>query len=129
MPASDPDLEVVCRQTAAGDRIISTSSNATFLDALIVPDLALACAHALDRNGYRDSPGDGLKKLRLLSQCVREAAQRSVQGFTLLLGDEAQLNTPRLVEFLRHSQLLALRVNAVPPVKRAAGMAGSKPGK
>lgn len=118
------NLDSVSSQPAAGNSFQKklSSSETSFLDALIVPDLAQICGRALD-SGWNGA-GTGLKKLRLLSHGVKDAAQKAVQGFALELGGESQLDTPRLLEFLKHSRLLSLRIStALPPVKRTEGEA------
>lgn len=90
-----------------------SSSNTTFLDALVVPELAADCARSLDR--HMDGPGAGLKKLRLLSKGVRAIVQSIVQGYTLKLGDapglfKAAPDDPKVAAFLNRYGLLRLRI-------------------
>lgn len=99
-----------------------SASHTTFLDALGVPDLVLACARALESRRHMDRPGSGLCKLRLTSKGVRTAVQAAgaVQGYTLKLGEAAGLHrsTPddlKLASFLNSSGLLRLRVAMCTP--------------
>lgn len=62
-----------------------------FLGALIVPDKAQICGGALDMSSGWSSTG--LEKLRVLSQGVKDAAQRAEQGLELVLGGVSQLDS------------------------------------
>lgn len=79
-----------------------------------VPDLAQAEGVAMEK--HDETAGARLKKPRLLSQGVRKAtpAAGAVQEYTLLLGDKAQLDDPKLMAVLNSSRLLRLIVT-VPP--------------
>lgn len=106
------DRGVEARSKARG-HLGRLSSKTTFLDALVVPELAAACARSLDY--HMDGPGAGLRKLRLLSQGVRAAVQPDVQGYTLKLGDapgiyKASPDNLDLSTFLNRCGLIRLRI-------------------
>lgn len=110
------------KAAAAG---LAPSSNTTFLDALEeVPGLALACCSTLDSDRYGYGAGSGLKRLRCVSQGVRAAIQKYVQGYTFKLGDResfaSALDNPQMLAFLNRSQLLRLKIS-VPPLGPATG--------
>lgn len=107
MPAKA--LKAVNRKATAHEGAVSFS-NTTFLQALIVPELAKACAYVLERDQEPPAPGYGLKQLRLLSEGGRAAVQKAVQTYTLDLEDSRALDISKLAAFLNSSQLLRLNI-------------------
>lgn len=85
------------------------SGLSSFTDALVVPQLWRACSRILS-NHNDAAAGSGLKKLRLVSQRVREVLQRVIQGYTLVLGAEAQASTAQVLNLFKSASLLSLRI-------------------
>lgn len=107
-------------KSAKGARKKKTADKglSSFTDALVVPQLARACTRIL--SNYNDaSAGSGLKKLRLVSQRVRDVLQRGIQGYTLVLGAEAQASTAQVLDFFEGASLLSLSI--VYPTSKPAG--------
>lgn len=122
-------LHHACMHAAVGIRMkmeaftAKPASSTNFTHCLIVPDLLLACACALQTWPPVDDAGIGLKRLHLLSR--ETCAACDVQGYTLRLvlpavGQEAfsasahDLSDPKLCAFLSRSSLLRLHVS-IPP--------------
>lgn len=81
------------------------------LDAFFVPELVIACTHAVDR--HLNSPGAGLRILRLVSKGIGTASQTAVQRHTLQLSTcssngVANSDQADLAKFLNSSQLQCL---------------------
>ncbi|MEW5318042.1 MAG: hypothetical protein WDW38_009295 [Sanguina aurantia] len=77
-----------------------------------VPSLVQACSAALESP---NSPGSGLKSLRLLSSAFKHAMSCSIHGCTVQLGSNAPHNLSAVVHLLRHSQLSRLRLTVLQP--------------
>lgn len=117
MPAHG--LTAASREATAHQGALSFS-NTTFIQALIVPELAKACGYMLERNQEPHTPGYGLKQLRLLSQGGRAAVQNAVQAYTLNLEDSRALDIPKLAAFLNSYKLLRLNIT-IPALAKELG--------